>query len=69
MLEKKYVVDRRKEAKENEQSRKIYNKSYADKRRFAKRSDIKIGDCVLVKQEKQNKLTPRFNKTPFVVVE
>ena len=68
-LEKKNVVDRHKEAKENEQSRKIYNKSYADKRRFAKRSDIKIGDCVLVKQEKQNKLTPRFNKTPFVVVE
>ena len=58
-LEKKNVVDRHKEAKENEQSRKIYNKSYADKRKFAKRSDVTIGDCVLVKQEKQNKLTPR----------
>ena len=63
------AVDRHKEAKENEQSRKIYNKSYADKRIFAKTSDIKIGDCVLVKQKKQNKLTPRFNKTPFVVVQ
>ncbi len=67
-LKKRIVVNRHREAKENEQSRKDYNKSYADKRRCVKRSDIKTGDCVLVKQEKQNKLTSRFNKTPFVVV-
>ena len=68
-LEKKNVVDRHREAKENEQSRKTYNKSYADNRRFVRRSDIKVGDCALVKQEKQNKLTPRFNQTQFVVVQ
>ena len=67
-LTKKPIVDRHREAKENEQSRKIYNKNYADRRRNAKESDIKIGDRVLVKQEKQNKLTSRFNKNPLIVV-
>ena len=35
-LTKKPIVDRHREAKENEQSRKIYNKNYVDRRRNAK---------------------------------
>ena len=67
-LQKTHIVDRHREAKVNEESRKSYNKSYADQRRGVKRSDIEIGDCALVKGEKQNKLSPQFDKTPFIVV-
>ena len=56
-------------AVENEQSRKIYNKSYVDQRRGVKRSDIAIGDHVLVKRKKQNKLSPQFEETPLIVVQ
>ena len=41
---------------------------YANDRRNAKKSGIKVGDYVLVKQEKKNKLTANFNQTPYVVV-
>ncbi len=30
-------------------------------------SDIKVGDCVLVKQQKRNKLTSYFNEIPYTV--
>ena len=39
-----------------------------DKRRHAKESMIQIGDTVLVKQYKQNKLKTRFNKMPYIVL-
>ena len=68
MLVKKKTINRHKEAVENEQLRKDYNKAYADNRRHAQHCDIKVGDCVLIKQDKQNKLTPRFNEKPLIVV-
>ena len=34
-----------------------------------KESSIKVGDTVLVKQKRRNKLTSRFNKTPYVVIQ
>ena len=49
--------------------RKTYNKSYADKRRGVKRSNIAIGDYVLVKREKQNKLSLHFSEIPLIVVQ
>ena len=67
-LEKKLVVNRHKEARENETKSQAYHKSYADNRRNAKESSIKVGDTVLVKQKRQNKFTSRFNKTPYVVI-
>ena len=67
-IEKKLIVNRHKEARENEKKSQAYHKSYADIRRNAKESTIKVGDTVLVKQKRQNKLTSRFNKTPYVVV-
>ena len=39
---------------------KVKRKAYADNRRVAKEPSFKIGDQVLVRQRKVNKLTPRF---------
>lgn len=48
-------------------------KEYADKKKQqktgAKRSKIRIGDPVLVKQPKLNTLTPPFNPKPGVILE
>ena len=63
-LEKKRVLNKDKEALENELKSQSYNKEYADKQRHAKESTIEIGDTVLVKQIRQNKLTTRFKNTP-----
>ena len=68
-LEKKRVLNKHREACENEQKSQNYQKEYTDKRRHAKESTIQIGDTVLVKQYKQNKLTTRFNKTPYIVID
>ena len=43
-------------------------KVYADKRRNACESDIREGDTVLVKQDRENKLSTPFAKTPVKVV-
>ncbi|CAC5382067.1 unnamed protein product [Mytilus coruscus] len=37
--------------------------------RNAEPSDLKIGDTVLVKQEKQNKLSTPYNSNPYKIVE
>ena len=67
-LVKNKTINRHKEAVENERLRAEYNKVYADKQRHPKPCDIKVGDYVLIKQDKQNKLTPRFNEKPLIVV-
>eukprot|EP00795_Rhopilema_esculentum_P005362 gene5362-540_t len=67
-LKPRTIVNRHKEAKDNEQKRCIYNKSYADLHRNAKESSIKVGDTVLVQQEKKQKLMPKFNTTPYKVI-
>ena len=43
-------------------------KSYADKRRHTKISDIKVGDTVLLKQDKKNKFAANFESTTYRVV-
>ena len=43
-------------------------KKKTNNRRHAKQCDIKVGDCILIKQDKQNKLTPRFNEKLLIVV-
>ena len=40
-------------------------KEYADKRRQSKQTTMKIGDSVLVRQEKKNKFTPNFDPKPL----
>ena len=42
-------------------------KSYADKRRNAKLSKLYVGNRVLVKQDKENKLTTLFDARPYEV--
>ena len=44
-------------------------KEYADLKRQAKPSGINVGDNVLLKQRKQNKLTPTFESQPYTVVQ
>ena len=43
-------------------------KAYADERRHAQQSSIKIGDHVLLKQNKGGKLTPAYDPRPYTVV-
>lgn len=52
----------------NDQKGKQQMKQYADKRRKAKHSNLQVGDKVLVKQDKQNKLTPPYDPKPFEIV-
>jgi len=51
LLTKNNVVDRHKEARENELSSQRYNKQYEDRRRRTKPSDLKVEDYVIVKQD------------------
>jgi hypothetical protein len=43
--------------------------SYANKRHVTKEPHFKVGDQVLVRQTKVNKLTPRFDPQPYQVTE
>ena len=43
-------------------------KSHADEKSRAKNSEIVVGDTVLVRQTKENKLLTRYNPKPYKVV-
>ena len=68
MITRKIVINRHKDARKNELTRKERNKEYADHRRNVKKSDIQMGDYVLVTQERKNKLTANFNPEPYKVI-
>lgn len=53
--------------RENDRKSKQKMKEYADKRRNARKTEVKIGDSVLVKQTKQNKLTTPYDPKPYEV--
>ncbi|KAK3084370.1 hypothetical protein FSP39_012381 [Pinctada imbricata] len=57
------------EVRDRDRERKEKSKVYADQRRNAQESDLKEGDRVLVRQEKENKLSTPFNPNPMTVVE
>ena len=67
--QKRNIINKHKRARENEITKQKYNKQYADNRRNANTSNIKIGDQVLVRQPRQNKLTSRFSTTRYTVTE
>ena len=67
ILQKRNLVNRHREARQNEASKKEYQKRYADNRRNVKESGIKVGDCVLVRQRKRDKLTPYCSDVPYTV--
>ena len=52
--------------RDNEQKSK--SKAYADTQRNARYSEVLPGDQVLVQQERKNKLTTRFESSPYIVV-
>jgi hypothetical protein len=54
LLNKINVVNKHKTAKNNYMMKWKYNKEYADNKRNAKSSSIKIGDYRLVRQDKEN---------------
>ena len=62
---KKRVVRRHSEARKMDKKRQSYNKQYADEKLHAKKSSIKVGDCVLIRQERRNKLTSNYNSEPY----
>ena len=55
------------EIRDRDWQSKIRGKEYADSRRQAKESKIEVGDSVLVRNEKTNKLSPNFQPVPQVV--
>jgi len=67
-LKPRAIVNWHKEAKDNEQQHCVYNKSYSALDGNAKESTIKIGDTVLLQQEKKQKLMPKFHTTPYKVI-
>ena len=57
------------EIRETDAKRKEKMKEYADKCSHAKSTDLNVGDKVLVKQPKQNKMSTPFNPEPFEIKE
>ncbi|KXJ75943.1 hypothetical protein RP20_CCG010605 [Aedes albopictus] len=47
---------------------KLYSKHYADSVRGAKESNIKVGDVVLISQQKKSKSDPTFSSERFTVI-
>ncbi len=61
------ISDAHAQAKENDITGKSKMKEQADLKRRARPSQLKIGDTVLARQRKQNKLSTRFDPNPFQV--
>ena len=49
--------------------RKLREKEYADLKRHATTSDIAEGDLILLRQNRENKLSPTFEPEPYRVLE
>ena len=56
------------EVQDRDGEMKVKAKSYADRKRHAEYSDLVPGNRVLLKQEKQNKLSTPFAPEPYAVV-
>jgi hypothetical protein len=67
VLNKKDNLNRHKEAQNNERKRKEYNEKYDARKHKSKKSEVDVGDHVLVRQERKNKLTSTFKPIPYVV--
>ena len=60
-------ADIHQELKKKDRKAKSKMKEYADNRSRAMTSEIKVGDTVLVRQQKENKLSTKFNPKPYTV--
>lgn len=63
-----HIIDKHEIAKENENKAKSYNKEYADNKRKISKNNINLGDQVLIKQRRRNKLMSKFNPHPCTVI-
>ena len=63
------VIDRHQEARDNQEANKRKNRYYANQRRHAKQSNFQVGDTVLVKRPKANKLSTNFDPSPYEITE
>ena len=52
---------------QNDRIAKHRMKEYADRKRKAKTSQFQLGDTVLIRQRRLNKLTTRFDPSPFYI--
>ena len=57
------------EVRERDWSGKLKGKTYADLKRGAMAKNIRVGDTVLLRADKTNKLSTNFNPAPFKVVQ
>jgi hypothetical protein len=57
-----------KEALQKDQTRKAGMKRYADRKFRAKTSDVGVGDWVLLRQRRQNKLSTNYDSKPYRVI-
>ena len=55
------------EARDKDAEMKQSTTDYADKKRRAQESDLELGDQVLLKQKKENKLSTTFQGVPYNV--
>ena len=68
-LRRETVEVPREEVRDRDWSNKLKGKAYADARRGATPKSIRVGDTVLLKAEKSNKLSANFRPSPFKVVQ
>eukprot|EP00794_Sanderia_malayensis_P021167 gene21167-biopygen14711 len=63
------IVDRHQEARNNQEANKEKSRNYANQRRHAKQSNLHVGDTVLVKKPKANKLSTNFDPSPYKITD
>ena len=68
ILHPRKVINKHKQIKTKDKERRECNKQYADRKRHTKPRTIDVGDTVLVRQEKKNKLTTQFNQTLYTII-
>ena len=68
-LRRETVEVRREDVRDRDWRNKLKGKAYADAHRGATPKSIRIGDTVLLKVEKSNKLSTNFRPSPFKLVQ
>lgn len=68
-LQRETVEVTREEVRDRDWLNNLKGKAYADARRDATPKSIQIGDTMLLKAEKSNKLSTNFHPSPFKVVQ
>ena len=62
------IVNRHREARQNDKEQKLRGKRCADSRRHARPSKLRVGDRVLVRQQKTNKFATNFSPILYSII-